>query len=121
MQNLLLQFRTLKTITNSVGDGHEIVLLVAELEKAQGKYNPSEPVLKYHEWSATQYTVSDDPSERLLEIVGDERFLNLAKKHAQTFNDLADNGAVPSDLMNTDPNYWNVLITLNLLRTRFRM
>lgn len=102
-----------ETITNSVGDGHEIVLLVAELEKAQGKYNPSEPVRKYHEWLATQYTVSDDPSESLLEIVGDKRFLNLAKKHAQNFNDLADNGAVPSDLMNTDPSYWNILITLN--------
>lgn len=44
------------------------------------------------------------------EIVGDEKFINLAKKEAQSFNNLAENGAVPTDLMQSDIDYWSGVV-----------
>jgi hypothetical protein len=113
---LITKIQNFETITNTVGNGHEIVLLVAELEKANNSYNPSEPVSKYHAWAATQYTVPDtleEVSDKLLEIVGDKKFTNLAKKQANNFNSLAELGSVPSDMMKSDPEYWNFIIMQN--------
>ena len=112
----ITKIQNFETITNSIGDGHEIVLLVAELEKINNMYNPSEPVRKYHDWIATQYEVQDSSKEiheRLLEIIGDKVYLDLVTKHASNFNQLAENGSVPSNLMKSDPDYWNFVIMKN--------
>ncbi len=106
---LISKIHNFETITESVGSGHEIVLLIAELQKAEGKYNPSEPVSKYHDWIASQYTVPTTKQgikDRLTEILGDEKFVNLAKKHAKNFNKLAELGSVPLDLVILDEDYW---------------
>jgi len=112
-----IKIQNFDTITDSAGSGHEIVLLVAQLEKLQGKYNPGEPVLKFHEWLATKYTVPETKSEvsdRILEIVGDRKFVNLAEKSAQSFNALADNASVPTELFDEDPQYWATLLNITV-------
>ena len=106
---LIAKTHNFETITESVGHGHEIVLLVAQLEKTKGKYNPSEAVLKYHNWIEGQYTVPITKAEindKLTEILGDKRFVNLAKKHANNFNKLAELGSVPIELFISDEDYW---------------
>jgi len=47
-------------------------------------------------------------------IVGDKTLVNLAKKQAQSFNELAENGNVPNELMMSDVDYWTFLIIMNL-------
>ncbi len=98
-----------ETITESVGGGPEIVLLVAQLEKNEGKYNPSESVSKYHDWLEEQYVVPTTDKaikDRMEEILGDKKFVDLAKKHASSFNKLADLGNVPMELTLSDQDYW---------------
>ncbi len=106
---LISKIHNFETITESVGDGHEIVLLVAQLDKANGKYNPSETVSRYHDWIEEQYTVPTTENgviDRLIEILGDKKLVNLAKKHANNFNKLAELGSVPIELFISDEDYW---------------
>ena len=84
-------------------------MLAAQLEKTSGKYNPSEAVLKYHNWIEEQYkvpTTKYEINDRLTGILGDERFVNLAQKHASNFNKLAELGSVPIELFISDEDYW---------------
>jgi hypothetical protein len=104
-----LKIQNFETITGSVGSGHEITLLVAEQEKLQGQYEPSEPVRKYHEWIATQYEIPEtkvEIREKMVVILGSEEYLDLAKDLANSFNELADNGSVPNELVISDASYW---------------
>ena len=104
-----LRIQNFETMTKSVGSGHEVALLVAQFQKLQDGYIASEPVKKYHDWLAVKYMVPDTTEgviERLIEILGDEKFVELATKQAESFNDLADNGSVPNELIQTDVAYW---------------
>ena len=106
---LISKIHNFETITESIGDGHEIALLIAQLDKVKGKYNPSEAVSKYHSWIEGQYTVpttEDGVMDRLIEILDDKKFVNLAKKHAQDFDKLAELGSVPIELFISDKDYW---------------
>ncbi len=106
-----------ETMIENTGKGHELVLLVAEKNSLKGKYNPSEPVKKFHEWLAPQYEIPTTISEindRLLEIVGDQKMLKLAKKVAKQFNKMADHGNVPDTLIQTDPNYWMMVASISM-------
>ena len=110
-QNALLHLKVqnFETITGSVGAGHEVALLVAEYEKLRGTYEPSDPVRRYHEWIDPQYETPESQKEiqaRLVKLVGDEKFLDLAFGHAESFDGLAENGSVPVELVNTDMQYW---------------
>ena len=44
-----LRIQNFETMTKSVGDGHEVTLLVAQSQKLQDRYNVSESVRKYHD------------------------------------------------------------------------
>lgn len=104
-----IQIQNFETIIGNVGNGHEIVLLVTEKNKIKGQYVPSESVEKFHEWISIQYSTPNtiqEIDERLLEIVGEQKFMNLTKKVAKYFNNLADHGSVPTDLFNSDADYW---------------
>ena len=92
-----------------LGHGHEIVLLVAQLEKEQAKYTPSEPISRYHSWIQGQYTIpttKDGVTDRLTVLIGDWKFMDLAKKHADNFNKLAEMGSVSIELFISDEGYW---------------
>ena len=106
---LHLEIQNFETIIGVVGHGHELTLHVAELAKLQGKYDPSEPVSKYHEWLATMYDVPKTEKEitaSLVKILGDEKYIELAVRHAENFDRLAGNGSPPIDLIMTDVQYW---------------
>ena len=51
-------------------------------------------------------------NERLVKILGDKKFVELAGKEAESFNNLADNGSVPNELILTDVAYW--IFTINV-------
>jgi len=104
-----IKIQNFETIIGNIGNGHEIVSLVVEKNKIQGKYDPSEPVKKFHEWISTQYSTPNtvqEIDERLLKIVGEQKFVNLAKKVAKHFDNMAEHGSVPTKLMNLDADYW---------------
>lgn len=104
-----IKIHNFEIMIGKVGYGHEITLLVAEKNKLQGNYNPPEPVKKYHDWIAKQYSVPDTIQgidDRLVSIVGDKKFIPLAEKVAEEFDNLAKHGSVPMDLFNSDVNYW---------------
>ncbi|CAI9832626.1 exported hypothetical protein [Nitrosopumilaceae archaeon] len=104
-----LRIYNFETITGAVGHGHEMALLVSELKKLQDRYDASEPVEKFHAWLGAKYTtpVSEQGIiDRLAEITGDEKFLGLAEKAAESFDKLVENGIPPSDIFNSDYEYW---------------
>ena len=112
-----IQIQNFETIIGNIGNGHEIVLLVAEKNKIQGKYDPSESVEKFHEWISTQYSTPDtvqEIDERLLDIVGEQKLMNLAKKVAKHFNNMAEHGSVPTDLFNSDADYWVMIANISI-------
>ena len=103
------EIQNFETITGAVGQGHVITLHIAELAKLEGKYEPTEPVRKYHEWIAITNTApkeQNDITESLIKILGDAKYIDLARRHAENFNQLADNGSVPAELANVDTQYW---------------
>ena len=112
-----LRIYNFETITGAVGDGFELTLLVSELHKLQGRYDASGPVKKFHGWLAAKYSVPEserDIAGRLVEMLGDEKFLPLAEKAAQSFNDLVDNGSAPVEMIKSDMRYWLSTIRINM-------
>ena len=106
---LHLEIQNFETITGVVGQGHAITLHAVALAKLEGNYKPTEPIKKYHTWLETMYTVPTDKEDivaSLVEILGDAKYVDLAMRHAANFNQLADNGSVPADLVKTDVHYW---------------
>lgn len=106
---LHLEIQNFETITGMVGEGHIITLHVAKLAKLQGKYEPTEPVRKYHEWIDSTTAIPKEEKEiieSLINIIGDAKYMDLVMRHAENFNQLADNGSVPTELANTDMQYW---------------
>ena len=103
------EIQNFETITGVVGQGHVITLHMAELDKLEGKYEPIEPVRKYHEWINATNTVpkeQKDITESLIKTLGDAKYIDLAMRHAENFNQLADNGSVPAELVDVDVQYW---------------
>lgn len=106
---LHIKIQNFETITGVVGQGHVITLHVTEIAKLQGEYEPTEQVRKYHEWIATMHTTpknQKDITDNLIKILGDAKYIDLATKYAENFNQLAENGSVPAELIETDVQYW---------------
>ncbi len=104
------------TIIGKTGSSHEIVGLIAGLEKIQETYAQPEPVIKFHDWIAQQYnipTTENAIEERITEIVGDSKYRNISSNIYKSFNDMAQNGNVPSELFDEDMAYWNVIINIS--------
>ena len=109
----ILKIQNFETITESVGHGHEIVLLFAQYEKLQGTYNPSEAEKKYHSWIAQRYSVpmtEVEITEQLTQITGSPQYNALAQEVANSFNALASNGAVPYELAQSDVQFWGNVV-----------
>ena len=107
------------TMIGMVDSGHEITLLVSKLHELQGRYNASEPVQRFHKWLVSNYDIPESEqgvTDRLVEILGDRKFLNLVEEVAQNFNDLADNGLVPYELAVKDPKYWTFTANINMCK-----
>lgn len=106
-----------ETIIGKVGHGHEITLLVAEKHKLQGDYNPPEQVRKYHEWIAKQYSTPNTIQEiddKLVSIMGDQKFIKLSEKIAEQFDNLAKHGNVPNELIQQDVEYWVTVVNVSV-------
>lgn len=104
-----LRIQNFETITEAIGHGHEITLLIAQQQKLQGSYNVTEPVGKFHTWLSTKYTIpatQEEISNKLVEILGDEKYLDLAYTYADSFNGLAEHGNVPNELVQSDIDFW---------------
>ena len=97
------------TIIGKKGHGLELVSLFAAKEKLQGTYNPSDQVKKYHDWASAQYEIPNTVAainERINEIVGDKKYIHLAKQAVKSYENMAEHGNVPHELIETDLDYW---------------
>ncbi|MDA7939404.1 MAG: hypothetical protein MPI95_02130 [Nitrosopumilus sp.] len=113
----VLRIYNFDTMVGTIGDGYEITLLVSRLQMLQDRYEASEPVKKFHAWIATKYPTPESEQEitdRLIDILGDKKFQKLSENYAQSFNDLADSGNVPLELVNADPQYWHLTSQIHI-------
>lgn len=108
MQKEQIRIQNFDTIIGKRGYDNEIVALFVAKQKALGTYDPSDAVSKYHEWVSQQVTVPktvEDIDSRLTEIV-DEKNIQLVSDFVTSYNNMAEHGNVPRELIESDLNYW---------------
>ncbi|MDE2588455.1 MAG: hypothetical protein KGL95_02160, partial [Patescibacteria group bacterium] len=78
-------------------------------QKLEGDYNPTEPVKRFDDWIVSQHNVPNTVQQidqRLLEILGNSKYDNLAEQYLDAVHESATYGNVPNNLFDTDPAYW---------------
>lgn len=96
------------TLIGKVGYGHELVALYAAKDQMLGVYTATEPVMKFHEWLLTKYSVPATVEEidaRVVSIVS-EKYMHLVPQYVASFNNMANQGNVPPELVEQDAKYW---------------
>ena len=91
-------------------DGYEILALHAQKQLMKNK-QPSLATEKLFEWVLAKYDVptnKKDIKAKLTELVGKEN-LGDARKLAKSMINLAEMGAVSSDIHKIDPAFWNTI------------
>ncbi|MGI9567813.1 MAG: hypothetical protein ACR2LL_12485 [Nitrosopumilus sp.] len=103
-----IRIQNFDTIIEKRGFGHEIVALVVAKEQILGTYDSSDAVAQYHEWVTTQTNIPktvEEIDQRLSEIV-DTNSMKLVPHLVETYNDMAEHGNVPKELIEKDVNFW---------------
>lgn len=103
------------TITGEIGNAHEVAALVISKQKLAGTYgSPDEPVRKFHEWLAEEYSTPSTIAEieqKITTLTNNvTNHQSLAEQATAAFNDMAARGAVPDELFSKDWNYWNIVM-----------
>jgi hypothetical protein len=96
------------TIIGKVGYGHELVALYAAKERILDTYEVTEPVRKFHDWVLSKYdtpTTTEEIDSRITSIVS-ETYLHLLPENVASFNNMANHGGVPPELVEKDTEYW---------------
>ncbi|MBI5145910.1 MAG: hypothetical protein HZA84_01680 [Thaumarchaeota archaeon] len=103
-----IRIHNFDTMIGKVGYGHELVALYAAKDRMLGIYDVTEPVAKFHDWLLSKYAIPATVEEidaRITTIVSDN-YLHLAPQDVSAFNDMANQGNVPPQLVEQDPEYW---------------
>ena len=104
-----IRINNFDTIIENPGYGHELVALVAEKMQLGGKYGPSEPVKRYHEWAKSKHDIPHAEKMidgRIAQITGDKKYDELVNSVYEEYNKMAEYGNVPSELLDSDIKYW---------------
>jgi len=117
MQKENIRIHNFDTLIGKQGQSLEIVVLVVAKQQLQGNYHPSEPVEKFHNWISESYdtpTTVEAIDQRLQEIIGDVKYEKLSEKVTKSFNNMVKHGNVPTELLDSDVNYWITVANISI-------
>ena len=101
----------IETIIGERIDADELVALYIAKERANGTYDkPYHAVQKYHDWILSQYDTqtTEDIDGRILEIIGNSKYLKISQEFVDSKNLMAMYGLrIPTELFFSDTGYWD--------------
>lgn len=108
IQRETIRLHNFETIIGEKIDAGELVALYAAKQKADNTYGePYHAVQKYHDWLLSQYDLPTKTIDsRILEIIGDTKYLEMSQEFVDSKNSLAFHGVIPFELFETDKQYW---------------
>jgi len=110
-----IRIHNFDTIIGKVGYGHELVALSAAKDRLLGIYDANEPVVKFHNWLLSKYSVPTTVElidERIATIASDN--VPLVTEVVTAFNNMAERGNVPDELINQDMEYWIMIANVSV-------
>ena len=109
VQDAVIKANNFETIVGKRGVNMELVALFAAKQQAQGTYAPTEAEFRYHQWVSEKHPVSGSEiaiDKRIDSLINGQENYALALEIYGIFNEQANIGNVPPELIQTDLKFW---------------